>query len=284
LKVFQKRIPYDKIRSIVIVEASERFTINVKTGWLPPSPLVRNLGKHDAELAEKEFEQRFPSDKIRKESYSNKRTMVFIAIVSLVVVIVLAGLLFSVNRSERLKAVTVEKTEWSAVHHLQKGTPYQMNGFSFLLPKRFVLVKQDAAWLYFEDSISRTKINVGAGLSQDANFRHGSVIGFLTGIQSDYDLFHIAYTARYGLIPVFTNSIIFKELTEIKLTEFSRGSLRGIVLQGVKEHDPVAEIIVADHERGVHFLVTQFGEKKKIKEDLLQSIVAGIRSGTKESE
>jgi len=278
-KAFRNRIPYDKIQAIVIAETPKRYTVSVKTNWMPPYPIASGLSKDDAEFAEREFKLRFPSDMIRRESYSKKRFGAIITIALLIVVILLANYFYRLYRMEPPEVVTPEKKEWLTATRPQEGATYQINGINFVLPNRFIQVKEDKEWLYFEDHTSKAKIKVGPGVTQDVNLKHGTVFGFLTGIQSDYDLFRLAYTAHYGLLPSLQNSHAFKELFEIKLYEISRTTLQGIVLQGIKGNKSVAELIVADNARGLHFFLSQPAEIGKISEELLQSIAASIQSG-----
>lgn len=273
VKAFHKHIPYGQIQAIVIAETPKHFTVNVKTNWTPPYPIASGLSKDDAEHAEKEFKQRFPPDIIRRKSYSRKRFTIVIAIASLIVIAVFANHLYKMSRLAPPEYVTAEKKEWFDANYPQVGTHYQINGIGFLLPNRFIQVRQDKGWIYFEDKTSKTKVNVGPD-----NFKRGSLFNFLTGLYNDYDLLHLAYTARYGVFPVFANNHAFRDLFKIKLYEISRGTLRGIVLQGIKGSKSVAEIVIADDERGIHFFMSRPGEMGTISEEFLKLLVASIQS------
>ncbi len=275
-KAFRNKIPYNKIQAIVIAETPKRFTVNVKTNWMPPYPIASGLSKEDAELAEKAFKQRFPLDIIRRKSYSKKRFTIVIAIASLIILTVFASLLFRMYQVAPPEYVTAEKKEWFVANYPQEGTHYQINGIGFLLPNRFVQVKQEKGWIYFEDKTNKTKINVGPD-----SFQRGSLFNYLTGLHNDYDLLRLAYTARYGVFPVFANDLAFKDLFKIKVYEIGRGLLRGIVLQGTKGSKSVAQIVIADNEWGIHFFLSQPGEMGQISEEFLQSIVASIQSESK---
>ncbi len=273
-KAFRNRISYDKIQAIVIAETPKCYTINVKTNWMPPYPIAGGLSKADAEYAEKEFKQRFPLDIIRRKSYSKKRFAIVMTIAGLIVITVFSSFLFRMYRLAPPEYVTAEKREWFVAKYPQEGAHYQINGIGFLLPNRFVQVKQDKGWIYFEDKTSKTKINVGPD-----NFRSGSIFNFLTRLYNDYDLLRLAYTTRYGIFPVFANELAFRDLFKIKVYEMSHGSLRGIVLQGIKGSKSVAQIVIAENERGIHFFMSQPGETGQISEEFLQSLVASIQSG-----
>ncbi len=275
-KAFRNRIPYDKIQAVVISETPKRYTVNVKTNWMPPYPIAGGLSKDDAEHAEKEFKQRFPLDIIRRKSYSKKRFTIVITIAGLIVIAVFASFLFRMYRLAPPEYVTAENKEWFVANYPQEGAHYQINGIGFLLPNRFVQVKQDKGWIYFEDKTNKTKINVGPD-----NFKRGSIFNYLTGLYNDYDLLRLAYTARYGVFPIFANDLAFRDLFKIKVYEISRGSLRGIVLQGIKGSKSVAQIVIADNERGIHFFMSQPGEMGQISEEFLQSVVASIQSESK---
>lgn len=276
VKPFRNRIPYNKIRAIVISENFKGTTINVKTNWMSPFPIASVSSKDDAEIAEKEFRQRFPPDIIRREIFSKKRRRILIAIISIVFIIWLSYLLQFMYRTEPMEIVTPEKKAWLAVKQPQTGTHYIINGFDFVLPDRFAKVKEEKSWKYFEDNLSKIKVNVSPGVFYNSDIKQRLLFGYLMGIRNDYDFFRLAYTARLGLIPSLNNSHAFKELFDIKLYEIDHGELHGIVLQGMKGNKSVAEIIVADKERGLHFFLSQPGEIGRINEELLQSIVASL--------
>jgi hypothetical protein len=253
-----------------------RVTVNVKTGRFHLYSLA-GLSKEHAESAEKEFIKRFPLELIRKKSYSRKRLAIPIAIALLIGIFATANLLYSMHQMGPSEVVTAQKKDWMIGIKPTKGKQYQINGIDFQLPDRFVEVKQDPAWRYFEDNVSRTKINVGPGVVQGTNVKHGSMFGYLTGIQHDYDLVRLAYKERFGLLPTLANSATFGQLFEIKLYEISRGKLHGLVLQGMKGSKSVAEIVVTDKKTGLHFYVSRPGEIGKVQEDFLESIAASIQ-------
>lgn len=280
VKAFRRRIPYNKIRAIVINEKFKGVNINLKTNWMPPYPVASVWSMDVAENAEKEFKQRFPLNIIRKETFSATKRKILISIIAIAFIIWLAYLLHFMYRTEPIEAVTAEKKEWLAVKHSEIGAHYELLGFDFTLPDRFKKVKEEKEWYHFEDNISKTKINVGPGLFHNATFKQRFLFDFLMGISDDYDFFRLAYTARFGLIPTINNHQAFKELFDIKLYEISRGELHGIVLQGMKGSKSIAEIIIADKKHGIRLFLSQPGERGKIGEELLKAIVESIQSRT----
>lgn len=277
LKAFRQRIPYDKVQVIFINEAWSGFTVNIKTGKLQVYPLVSGLNKGEATLVEKEFTRRFPPDIIRKESHRRRLTIVA-AIALLILVIAFANFFYRSSRLETVESITAEKRDWLTSDKATEGRQYQINGVNFLLPVRFSQSKTENTWLFFEDTLNKTKVKVGPGLLQDTGFKRNSIFAYVTGIQDDHDFFRLGYTARFGLIPTMNNSTTFRNLLDVKLYEFERNDLKGIVLQGMRGSKSVAEIIVANRKRGIQFFVSQPGEIGRIKEELLQSIVASIQA------
>lgn len=280
VKAFRNRIPYNRILAIVIRENFKNITVNVETNWLPPYPIVSGLSKNDAELAEMEFKQRFPHEIIRRETFSNKRHAILIALVSFVFLIWFAFLLHLMYRMQPIEVTPVEKNEWLSGKQPQEGTHYQINGISFLLPDRFTQIREEKGWYYFEDKISKTKVNVGPTIFHNYDFAQCYLFGFLLGIRDDYDFYRLGYKARFGLMPTLNNSHTFKDLFDIKLYEVARGKSRGIALQGLKGNKSIAQIIITDREQGIHFYLSQPREIGVINEAMLQSIVSSIQTGS----
>ncbi len=245
---------------------------------MPQYPIASVWSLSVAEVAEKEFKQRFPLNIIKRTTFSAKRRRILISVIAIALIIWLAYLLYFMYQTEPIEVVTAEKKKWLAAKHSDTGTHYEIVGFDFTLPDRFTKVKEEKEWQHFEDNISKTKINVGPGLFHHATFKQRFLFDFLMGISDDYDFFRLAYTAHFGLIPTLNNAQAFKELFDIKLYEINHGELNGIVLQGMKGNKSIGEIIIVDKKHGIRFFLNQPGERGKISEELLKAIAESIQS------
>lgn len=277
LRVFRQRISYDKVQAIFISQFWNGYSIKIKTGRLQTYPLISGLNKSESVSAENEFAKRFRPSLIHKESYRRK-LVIIAAIFSLILAILAINFFYTSSRLVALKSVAVEKRDWLASSRPAEGRQYSINGINFLLPDNLSQSKRENSWIYFDDSITKVKVKAGPGLLQDTGFKRGSFFAYVTGIQDDYDFLRLGYTARFGLFPTMNNSTTFRNLLDVKLYELDRGSFRGIVLQGMRGSKSVAEIVVTNGKRGIQFFISQPGEAGKLKEDLLQSIVASIQT------
>lgn len=272
VKAFHHHILYDRIKSIVIRELLSRTSITVRSGRLHAVQLIGGLRREEAEIIGKELEIRFPG-KIMKKN----RVAVLHLLLGLVIVLAFSGFLYSVYQFRPKIHATVEKKNWLTADYPVRGSRYFINNIGFVVPERFKKVKEEGESIIFEDKTGKTQIIAEPGSLELRNFTRNRVIAYVSGFNTVYDFYNLAYTARFGLIPYLINNALFEEISEIKIYEANRETLRSIALEGVKDDKSLAHIIVDDDNGEIGFYISQPRDRGKIKEKLLRSIVESIQ-------
>ncbi len=272
------RIPYGKICEIIISQRKGHYFIRVKKQHrLLPYLLVGGISKKDAELAEKEFKQRFDESIIHSESYTRQqRRKAVIGVVLMIATVVFGNLAMNfVLRDISYKVVSPINKDWLNLGHNSAGIRYQIEGISFRLPAYFVQVRREKTHLHFEDKYAGIKLSVvvDTPLSSDHN---SQVMQFMTGLRTDLDWNRIGYTARYGLIPTMMNSLLFDHLSDIKLYELRHGSIQGIVVQGINKGKFTAQILLAMNNRTISFYLSKPTNRGEIPEIFLRKVVSSV--------
>jgi len=276
VKACRLSVPYDKVRKITIKERWGRSSIAVKTGWLRWRWLADGLNKDEARRAEQELTLRFPHIAVRRKTYSTGKLVAVIAVYLSLMAAAYSGFLYYAHGREPRLFLEPEKKDWMADQKTRTGAHYVMNGIGFRLPRQFKLMQNTGTWLYFEDKSSRTALSAGRGIFHEIFTTGKREVRYLTGVQDSYDLFHLAYIAKYGTLPTAMKVISFRGMRDIKLYEIGNASCRGFVLQGRQREKAFAELVVADKGRGreIHILIQKRGV---LQEDLLKAIVGSIK-------
>jgi len=277
VRAFRRSFPYDKVKTIRIKEQWRRSSFSIRTGWLWKRWLVDGLNKDEAACAIQELARCFPHASIRRKTYSNGMTAAAVIIFLFLLSAAYAGFIsYSYTMEPRLFLMP-EKINWPAAAQPKTGVRHSMNGFRFVLPRRFTLLQDTGTSRYFEDKNSDTKLNADTGIYVRIFGQGNSAVRCLTGIEDSYDLFRLAYRERFGTVPTAMKIISFNRMRDIKLYEIERDSLRGFVLQGKKLGGAFAEIMVSDKASGneIHFFIKRPGV---LNEETLRLIVGSIKT------
>lgn len=276
VRAFGRGFPYDRIKTIRIKERWGRSSFSVGTGWLRKRWLADGLNRDETDRVEQELARRFPFAPIRRKAYSNGMMAMIIAAFLLVIGSAYSGFIYYAYTREPRLFLMPEKKDWMAAGKTKSGVHYTMNGLGFDLPRRFTVLHNTGTWRSFEDKKNETMLSVDSGIYSSIFGQGTSVVRCLTGIGDSYDLFRLVYGERFGTLSTAMKIISFSRIREIKLYEIEQPPLRGFVLQGKKQGEAFAEIVVTDKASGneIHFLMQQPGA---VNERTLRSVVGSIK-------
>ena len=273
-----QRIPYEKIQAIQVRERWGRSAISVRTGWVKRRWLADGLNKNDAAQALAEFGRRFPEDFIHRKTYSTAVLTLLVVLVAAVFAASYGGFLYFFSQKTPHQQVQLEKKALPEGAKTRRGTRYEVAGFLFLLPKQFKQVGEKDGWRTFEEARSSTRLQAGPGESEALFAKHNQALQLITGVRNNYELYRLTFTSRYGVIPMLLKKFAYRDLHDIRAYEFERGVVRGLILEGRKNSEAFADILVSDiaAKNEIHFFLTQQGT---LNEAFLEALLNSLKPG-----
>ena len=270
------KIPYQRVKTIYLVEADKMLSVGIKKSWLQRIWLVQALDIEKKQQLLKELVKRFPKEILHQRKF---RGWVFTVVFILGILILYSGFLFYVYRTSPQVQIVPQRKAWESVQDLlssQKG--YTLERVSFRLPKNFTLVKKEKQTLIFKDENKKTKLIVTPGIYKEPSFPK-FLLYYAMGIKDGYDLFKVIYYAHFGIIPLSLKGVWLSNLSRVKIYEIERPPFKGFILEGIKNKKEFVDVVLIHRERGdeINFIISSL-EKRVINRNILKMILGTLKT------
>lgn len=271
LKPGRRRIPYERVQSILFADRRDGIDVYVKQSFLHTTTLIEAAQEKD--LIREELEKRFPG-KIRK---IRPRILFAPAVAVLVLFVVLAAAhLMLYIRYPQLKTPVIQINR--AVENAQKSLLEReyLEDFSFFLPSGFRYAGDEEGVLYFQNRSTKTRIKAVAKISRPAIEQYRLLFKYGMGVGNHGDLLQLTYgTGSVGLIPLFLRTTGILGLEAPRVYYIAGSDIRGIARQGRFGNEELTHIdlVSSATAQEIQFFITG---PVRLPENELRKFVDGI--------
>ncbi len=266
-----RRIPYARIREIVLIERRARIDVFARQGRMNLTSLVEAADAGQGQQLVEGLSRRFPDRVRRRPAWTT--FVPILVLLALLVTALLGAHLFLYIRYPSLTA----PTRMLALTPPPRAKAYArqfLDEFAFSLPKGFRYAGEGEHTLYFENRQDRARIKVVANVPRPDIRKYDLLFRYGMGVRDMSDLLYLAHRSRIGLIPLLLRGL---DLTGLKrVAVYTVGPpLRGIVKQGMQGKEAVTQIdLTGGGGEEIQFFLSG---PRLLDEGEIAEIVAGIR-------
>jgi len=272
-KPMQTPVPYNAVRSVSLYESSSGITLLAATGGLRKRILVESLARDEKDRMLSELTRRLPDIPIQPGRVSFWKIILGAELGILIVCLLMNGYLYV--RYPQVKTIPVISSIESPklIDYRLKG--YSAGSISFRLPRAFEMFASLSDGYIFRHMNKTAKMRVIYGTYEHVFGSGRKFIEKVTGLTDVFEFYHMAYYARFGVVPLMLKVMMFDEIEKPVIVQIEQDAYRGFVLRGMRERQHFAHILVEPKDGGtdVHFIIyNDRAGNEKIIEELLRYI------------
>jgi len=273
LRPFHRPIPYGSVRSVSIRKSGALLQVSARHGSHGRTTLALAIAAKEEERLTAELGKRFPQTIIQRKRLSGHA--IFAAVLTIIILAGAAGHVYLYRKYPQL-GVTPQLPAWEKIQSFPKKTPrHYLYSFSFALPKDFSLIIDKESELVYQDKKTNTRIKVAYDLRAAKGGRWEPIVRRALGVENDYDVLDLSWSARIGIVPLLLKTITLEDLSETAVYRIGQGQLQGFMIRARQGGEEVVDVLLMDGAKGEKIELLLSGPKKA-PDKLVQKIVGSV--------